>query len=84
MAPPNYTGFDPQKLVRASGPNSADPWKRYEAWRYTGPFSTRNRFRGSFPGLGIGAGAFAVYLVVEALFFKDDHAHGKEHGESGH
>lgn len=32
--------------------------------------------KGAFPGLGIGAGAFAVYLVYEALFIKDDHHHG--------
>jgi NADH dehydrogenase (ubiquinone) 1 beta subcomplex subunit 3 len=55
-----------------------------EAWRYTGPFTFRERFRGSFPGLGIAVGAFAVYLVAEQLFFKDSHGHGEGHGEGHH
>lgn len=37
--------------------------------------------KGAFPGLGIGAGAFAVYLVYEALFIKDENA---QHGEGHH
>ena len=49
-----------------------------EAWRYTGPFTRAKRFRGAFPGLGLGAGAFAIYLVAETLLFKDDHSHGEE------
>jgi hypothetical protein len=49
-----------------------------EAWRYTGPFSRFNRFKSAFPGLGIATGAFAVYLVAEQLFFKEEH-HGEEH-----
>jgi len=52
-----------------------------EQWRYTGPFSRINRFRGSFPGLGIATGAFAVYLVAEQLFFKEEHGH---HSADGH
>ena len=50
-----------------------------EQWRYTGPFSRWNRFKGSFPGLGIATVAFAGYCVVEALFFSDDH-HGHNDG----
>ncbi|CAD0114803.1 unnamed protein product [Aureobasidium uvarum] len=66
MAPrPNLTGFDPQN----------------EAWRYTGPFSRWNRFKGSFPGLGIATVAFAGYLAYEAVFLSDDH-HG--HGDAAH
>jgi NADH dehydrogenase (ubiquinone) 1 beta subcomplex subunit 3 len=48
-----------------------------EAWRYTGPFTRWNRFKGALPGFGIGAAAFGVYLVYEALFMKDE-------GHSGH
>lgn len=55
-----------------------------EAWRYSGPFTRFNRFKGSLPGLGIGAGAFGIYLVVDALFLKDDHAHGNDHTTAGH
>jgi NADH dehydrogenase (ubiquinone) 1 beta subcomplex subunit 3 len=44
-----------------------------EQWRYTGPFTRWNRFKGSFPGLGIATVAFAGYCVIEALFFKDEH-----------
>lgn len=52
-----------------------------EQWRYTGPFTRFNRFKGSFPGLGIATVAFAGYLVAEQLLWKDDHAH---HEEGGH
>ena len=31
-----------------------------------------------FPGLGWGVGAFAVYLVYEAVFLRDPHAHHAE------
>ncbi|GAB7347946.1 hypothetical protein MBLNU459_g5456t1 [Dothideomycetes sp. NU459] len=80
MAPrPNLTGFDPQKFAAASGQPARDPWARYEAWRYTGPFSRWNRFKGSFPGLGIATVAFAGYLAYEAVFIKDEHGHGDDH-----
>jgi len=56
-----------------------------EAWRYNGPFTRWNRLKGSFPGLGIGAGAFVVYLAYEALFVKDEHGHGEiGHGKDHH
>ncbi|KAK9470766.1 NADH-ubiquinone oxidoreductase B12 subunit [Dipodascopsis tothii] len=44
-----------------------DPWEKREAWRYTGQFSRAARFRNIFPGFGLGAGAFAVYLAVDAF-----------------
>ena len=53
-----------------------------EAWRYTGQFSRFNRFKGSFPGLGIATVAFAVYCGYEYMFLQDEH-HGDGHG-SGH
>ncbi|KAJ9642989.1 hypothetical protein H2201_006383 [Coniosporium apollinis] len=84
MAPrSNLTGFDPQKLAASSGAPPRDPWARYEAWRYTGPFSRWNRFKGAFPGLGIATVAFAGYLVYERIFLKDEHGHedgGDHHG----
>lgn len=52
-----------------------------ETWRYTGPFTRFNRFRGALPGLGTASVAFAAYLVYEQLFLKDEHAH---HGEGHH
>ncbi len=52
-----------------------------EAWRYTGPFTRWNRFKGAFPGLGIATVAFAAYCGYEYLFLNDDH-HG--HGEASH
>ncbi|KAK8199420.1 NADH-ubiquinone oxidoreductase B12 subunit family-domain-containing protein [Phyllosticta capitalensis] len=83
MAPRgNLTGFDPRKLAAATGSPANDPWRRYEAWRYTGPFSRWNRFKGAFPGLGIGTAAFLVYVAAEAFFFPADKSHG--HGESHH
>ena len=55
-----------------------------EAWRYTGPFTRYNRFKGVFPGLGTATVAFAAYCAYEALFMKDEH-HGHEagHGNEG-
>ncbi|CAI9635160.1 hypothetical protein GT037_007842 [Alternaria burnsii] len=80
MAPrPSITGFDPKKFAAASANGTkGDPWARYEQWRYTGPFSRFNRFKGSFPGLGIATVAFAGYLVAEQLFFNDKDAHHDE------
>merc|ERR1712137_592814 len=80
MAPrPSITGFDPKKFAAASANGTkGDPWARYEQWRYTGPFSRFNRFKGSFPGLGIATVAFAGYVVAEQLFFNDKDAHHDE------
>ncbi|KAF2811425.1 uncharacterized protein BDZ99DRAFT_364281, partial [Mytilinidion resinicola] len=81
MAPkgPSITGFDPQKFAAASGQRAGDPWRRAEAWRYTGPFTRFNRFKSAFPGLGIATVAFAGYVAVEQLFFKtEEHGHGEE------
>ncbi|GAB7362448.1 hypothetical protein MBLNU230_g2770t1 [Neophaeotheca triangularis] len=79
----NLTGFDPQKFAASSGQPRNDPWARYEAWRYTGPFTRFNRFKSAFPGLGIATVAFAGYLVAEQIFFKPEH-HGEGHGEGHH
>ncbi|KAI8940686.1 hypothetical protein NX059_001955, partial [Plenodomus lindquistii] len=83
MAPrPSITGFDPKKFAAAAGRGTqGDPWARYEQWRYTGPFTRFNRFKGSFPGLGIATVAFAGYCIAEQLLWKDDHAH---HDEGAH
>jgi NADH dehydrogenase (ubiquinone) 1 beta subcomplex subunit 3 len=56
-----------------------------EAWRYSGPFTRWNRFKGSFPGLGIATVAFVAYCGYEYLFLKDEH-HGQDsgHGEEHH
>jgi NADH dehydrogenase (ubiquinone) 1 beta subcomplex subunit 3 len=47
-----------------------------DAWRYQGIFSTWERFRpkNTFPGLGIGTAAFAVYLVFDFLSSKPSHS----------
>ena len=57
-----------------------------EQWRYIGPFTRWNRFKGSFPGLGIATVAFAAYCGYEYLFMKDEHhAHAEDgHGEGHH
>ncbi|EPE35431.1 hypothetical protein GLAREA_11130 [Glarea lozoyensis ATCC 20868] len=78
---PNLTGFDPKAYASAAGTPANDPWAKREAWRYTGQFSRWNRFKGSFPGLGIATVAFAAYCGYEYLFMNDDH-HG--HAEGGH
>ena len=56
-----------------------DKVPRREAWRYTGPFTRRNRFRGMFPGFGIATVAFAAYCGYEYMFLNDNH-----HGDGGH
>ncbi|OJJ48218.1 hypothetical protein ASPZODRAFT_130171 [Penicilliopsis zonata CBS 506.65] len=82
---PNPTGFSISEFKAAASRSSPyakrDPWARHEAWRYNGPFSRWNRFKGLFPGLGIASVAFAAYCTYEALFMKDDHAH---HGDGHH
>ncbi|KAL8883711.1 MAG: hypothetical protein Q9192_007030 [Flavoplaca navasiana] len=90
MAPPsrtNLTGFDIRKLAAASSPSSLkslkDPWHRMEEWRYTGPFTRWNRFKGAFPGLGIATVAFTFYCGFEYFFLKDKH-HDEGHGAEGH
>ncbi|CAN6647190.1 hypothetical protein TRVA0_022S00980 [Trichomonascus vanleenenianus] len=50
-----------------------DPWARKEAWRFTGPFSRANRFRGHLPGIGIGAGAFVLLNIYEYLTGSNSH-----------
>lgn len=60
-----------------------------EAWRYTGPFTRANRFKGCFPGLGTATVAFAIYCGVEYFFFPanvhhGEEGHGEAHGEEHH
>jgi len=60
-------------------PLQNDPWARREAWRYSGPFAANTRrWKGTFPGLGIATGAFALYLAYD-MFVAE-----KEHGEGHH
>ncbi|CAI7676427.1 hypothetical protein N7533_006055 [Penicillium manginii] len=84
----NVTGFDITQLKAAAHPNSIwakrDPWARNEAWRYSGPFSRWNRFKGLFPGLGIATVAFTAYCAYEHFFLKDDHHGDAHHGEAHH
>ncbi|KAK0310038.1 hypothetical protein LTR01_004237 [Friedmanniomyces endolithicus] len=73
----NLTGFSPRKLAAAAGQPTKDPWARNEAWRYSGPFTRGNRFRGAFPGFGIAVVAFAGYMVYEQVFLTSAHdTHG--------
>ena len=57
-----------------------------DAWRYKGIFSTWERFRPkhTFPGLGIGTGAFIIYLAADYLLAKPSHGHVKPHESSDH
>ncbi|KAJ5908361.1 hypothetical protein N7495_001043 [Penicillium taxi] len=87
MSARNPTGFDIKQLKAAASPSSIyrkqDPWARHETWRYYGPFSRWNRFKGLFPGLGIATVAFTAYCTYEHFFLKDDH-HDAHHGEDHH
>ncbi|KAH7386634.1 hypothetical protein DE146DRAFT_620537 [Phaeosphaeria sp. MPI-PUGE-AT-0046c] len=80
MVRPSITGFDPKKFAAASANGTKnDPWARYEQWRYTGPFSRFQRFKGSFPGLGIATVAFGAYLAAEHFgLLKDEGGHHSE------
>jgi hypothetical protein len=76
-----------------------DPWARRcipkrpihdsltyrDAWRYKGMFSAWERFRPkhTFPGLGIGTGAFFIYLAAD-YFFKPSHGHDKAGHSENH
>ncbi|SPN98378.1 related to NADH-ubiquinone oxidoreductase B12 subunit [Cephalotrichum gorgonifer] len=81
-AKPNITGFDMHKMrtAGAQGPKY-DPWERNEAWRYTGPFTRWNRFKGTLPGLGTATVAFTIYCAYEHFFLQDEHHHDDAHGE---
>ena len=52
----------------------ANPWAKRDAWRYEGQFTRFNRFKGAFPGLGIGVGAFALYVAYEKFFLENKHS----------
>ncbi|ABN68022.1 predicted protein [Scheffersomyces stipitis CBS 6054] len=54
---------------------AGNPWAKRDAWRYEGQFSRINRFKSAFPGLGLGAGAFVLYVAYEKLVLKKDDAH---------
>lgn len=69
--------------TRQLAESEAEILENSEAWRYTGPFTRWNRFKGAFPGLGIATVAFTVYVVYEQIFLKDDH-HSSGHGEEHH
>ncbi|KAF8463668.1 hypothetical protein BDZ91DRAFT_644378, partial [Kalaharituber pfeilii] len=66
--------FDPIKHILRAPPRP-DPWARSETWRYTGPFTRFNRFKGGLPGLGTATVAFTIYCAYEYLFLSDSH-HG--------
>ncbi|OWB75069.1 hypothetical protein B5S31_g4922 [[Candida] boidinii] len=53
-----------------------DPWKKRDAWRYQGVFSKSQKFRGLFPGLFWGIGAFAIVSVYEDYIAPKPAAHG--------
>jgi len=57
-------------------PKFPDPWAKQEAWRYQGPFTRLNRFRGSLPGFGTAVVAFALFNAYEYATASPDHGHG--------
>ena len=75
-----------QKLRAAAPASQLLTYEFSEAWRYTGPFTRRQRFKNLFPGFGIASAAFAVYLVYDFATAKaDDHGgHSEEHGQQHH
>lgn len=65
-------------LSRPPGRKLADTLDS-EAWRYEGPFTRWNRFKGGLPGLGTASVAFAGYCAYEYFFLEDEHHHGEGH-----
>ncbi|VUC29035.1 unnamed protein product [Clonostachys rosea] len=76
----NITGFNMRAFKASTGQPRYDPWERAEAWRYQGPFTRWNRFKGGLPGLGTASVAFAGYCLYEHFFLEEEHHHGDEHG----
>ncbi|CEJ92033.1 Putative Nadh-ubiquinone oxidoreductase b12 [[Torrubiella] hemipterigena] len=79
----NITGFNMRHFKEAAGAPRYDPWERADAWRFQGPFTRFNRFKGSLPGLGTATVLFAGYCAYEHFFMEDEH-HGEGHGEGHH
>ncbi|CAD6915889.1 unnamed protein product [Tilletia controversa] len=58
----------PQHKTQSTMPSGyRDPWAAREAWRKHPLFTNRFYIRNMFPGLGLGAAAFGVYLAVDML-----------------
>lgn len=49
-------------------------WRKFEAWRQH-PMLTNN-MRHSMPGLGLGLGAFALYVIYDQTVGKKSGGHG--------
>ena len=56
-----------------------DPWRRYEAWRYSPEINRIANKKKMFPGLGIGFGAFLVLVAIEELYWKPNHPEDDDH-----
>lgn len=67
----NYSKF--QKNPQAN--LLKDPWFKREAWRWDPFFSKQNIFRNSFPGLGVAAAAFSIYLIYDFATGKGNNDH---------
>lgn len=74
--------FPPSSVQELGSVAVANPTS--ETWRYTGPFSRFNRFKGLFPGFGIASVAFAGYCAYEHFFLQNDPHHNDPSDSSGH
>ncbi|KAK8149847.1 hypothetical protein G3M48_005285 [Beauveria asiatica] len=74
----NVTGFSMRAFKEAAGKARYDPWERADAWRFQGPFTRFNRFRGTLPGLGTATVLFAGYCTYEHFFMQDEHHHSED------
>ncbi|KAF4123180.1 NADH dehydrogenase (ubiquinone) 1 beta subcomplex subunit 3 [Geosmithia morbida] len=81
---PSITGFNMREFKAATGQPRYDPWERTEAWRYEGPFTRWNRFKGGLPGLGTATVAFSGYCAYEYFFLEDEHHHDEAHHDEAH
>lgn len=73
----SLASFNMRDFIKAAGQPKYDAWERHEAWRYQGPYTKWNRFKGALPGLGIASIAFTGYCVFEKLF-EGNHECGHE------
>ena len=69
----NYNKNHEKFKVNPQGNVLNDPWFRREMWRWDPFFSKQNVLRNSFPGLGIAAAAFSIYLVYDLMTEKEGH-----------
>lgn len=61
---------NPQFLEGGLSKDTVDPWARRDLWRHDKFFSAKNRIKRAFPGLSLGMGALAIYILYDDWYQK--------------